>query len=87
MDQRIFNVDLSTEAVSAYLLCCGLADEGKQITVKNLLHIWNSTESALSSSLEALEEKRIIQKWMTDLQGNAVYELMDVHQWACAQRR
>lgn len=81
MDQKIFQVDLSTEAVSAYLLCCGLADEGNAVSVKNLLSIWNSSKSALLSSLDALEGKRILQKKITDREENTVYELTDVHQW------
>jgi hypothetical protein len=81
MNQRIFHAGLSTEAVSAYLLCCGLADEGKTISVKNLLSIWNSTHESLIMSLEALEEKNIIQKMLTDGKGNTIYELMDVHAW------
>lgn len=81
MNQRIFQVGLSTEAVSAYLLCCSLADEGKIISLKNLLSIWNSTRTSLATSLEALEEKKIVQKMLTDLDGNAIYELTDVHAW------
>ncbi len=86
MNQRIFHVNLSTEAISAYLLCCGLADEGKTISIKNLISIWNSTKPGLISSLETLEDKKIIRKVITDLEENAVYELTDVHAWACGKR-
>ena len=84
MNQRIFQFDLFTETVSAYLLCCGLVDEGKTISVSNLLSIWNSTHASLIASLAALEEKNIVQKMHSDLEGST-YELMDVHEWDCGK--
>jgi hypothetical protein len=51
MNQQIFKLNLSTESVSAYLLCCGLADDGKSISTKNLMEIWNGTPSALQQSM------------------------------------
>jgi hypothetical protein len=82
MNQKIFQIDLSTESISAYLLCCGLADEGRTVSTKNLMEIWNSSKEALLKSLEDLEGKRIVQKKLTDLEESAVYELTDVHTWA-----
>jgi len=82
MNQKIFQINLPTESISTYLLCCGLADEGTTISTKNLIEVWNSSKEALLKSLEDLVEKRIIQKTLTDLEENAVYELMDVHAWS-----
>ena len=82
MNQKIFQTDLSTESISAYLLCCGLADAGRTVSTKNLMEIWNSSKEALLKSLEDLERKRIVQKTLSDLEENAVYELTDVHTWA-----
>ena len=82
MNQKIFQINLSTESISAYLLCCGLADGGKTISTKNLIGIWTGSKETLLKSLEDLEGKRIVQKTLTDLEENAVYELTDVHNWA-----
>ena len=82
MNQKIFQINLSTESISTYLLCCGLADAGTTISTKNLIEIWNSSKETLPKSLEDLVEKRIIRKTLTDLEENAVYELTDVHAWA-----
>lgn len=37
--------------------------------------------------IEALEEKKIVQKMLTDLRGNTIYELSDVHAWDCGKYR
>jgi len=82
MNQEIFQMGLSTESISAYLLCCGLTDGGDTISTKNLVEIWNSSKETLLKSLGDLEEKRILRKALADLEGNAVYELTDVHTWS-----
>ncbi len=81
MHQHIFKLGLSTESVSAYLLCCGLADEGKIISLKNLMEIWTNTPSSLKQSIQDLQEKRIIRLIVTDREENAVYQLTDIHEW------
>ena len=81
MNQQIFKLDLSTESVSAYLLCCGLADEGKSISTKNLMEIWNDTPSALQQSLRELQDKKILRIIVSDGEKSAVYQLTDVHEW------
>ena len=81
MNQKIFEMDLSTEAVSAYLLCCSLADTGKTISTKHLFEIWNSTKAALVKSLDDLAKKNVLKKSISDLEEYAVYQLNDVHFW------
>jgi len=39
MSQKIFNIGLSVETVSVYLLCCSLADADTVISTKSLLEI------------------------------------------------
>ena len=82
MNQQIFKLNLSTESVSAYLLCCGLADEGKSISTKNLMEIWNDTPLALQQSLRELQNKKILRIIVSDGEESAVYQLTDVHEWA-----
>jgi len=81
MDQKIFNIGLSVEIVSLYLLCCGLADAGSAISKKNILEIWNSSEEELRDSLQKLEEKNILLKILSDGKENDIYKLVDVKQW------
>ncbi len=81
MHQQIFKLDLSTESVSAYLLCCGLADEGKSISTKNLMEIWTRTLSSLKQSIGDLQERKILRMIVSDGEENTVYQLTDVHEW------
>ena len=81
MDQKIFNLGLSVEIVSLYLLCCGLADAGSTISKKNILGIWNSGEEELRDCLHTLEEKNILLRILSDGKEHDVYKLIDVEQW------
>jgi hypothetical protein len=81
MHQQIFKLGLSTESISAYLLCCGLADEGKSISTKNLMEIWTSGLSSLKQSIRDLQERKILRMIVSDGEENTGYQLTDVHEW------
>ena len=81
MHQKIFKLGLSTESVSLYLLCCGLADEGRSISTKNLMEIWTGTSLSLKQSIRNLQERKILRMILSDGEENAVYQLTDVHEW------
>ena len=81
MNQEIFKMALSTEAVSAYLLCCSLEDAGKTISTKHLYEIWNSSKTALMESLNDLEKRNILKRLVSDLEEYTVYQLTDVQVW------
>ena len=81
MDQKIFNIGLTMEAVSLYLLCCGLADAGSTISKKNILEIWNTGEEELKNCLHTLEEKNILFRILSDGEDNDVYKLENVEKW------
>lgn len=81
MNQDIFKLGLPTETVSAYLLCCGLVDEGKTVSLDTLMRVWNGTKEALDRSLEILEERRIIRNIASDPKTPPLYRLTDVHGW------
>ncbi len=81
MSRKIFNMSLSVETVSVYLLCCGLADSDKVISTKNLLEIWNSTREALFEGLSNLEKKNIILRIISDQERNNIYKLTDDKSW------
>ena len=81
MSQKIFDMGLSVEAVSIYLLCCSLADSDTVISTKNLFGVWNSTKEALLQGLANLEEKHILIKIISDCEENDVYKMADVKDW------
>ena len=81
MSQRIFNMGLPKETISAYLLCCGLTDAQTPITVPVLLEVWNADEDLLHRSLQELTEKKIIKAIMSDGLTPVVYQLEDVTFW------
>ena len=81
MSQKIFDMGLSVETVSVYLLCCGLADSETVISTKNLLGVWNSTEEVLIEGLANLEEKHILIKIISDHEDKNIYKMADVKDW------
>jgi hypothetical protein len=81
MNQKIFQMGLSTETVSLYLLCCGLADSGATISTKNLLEVWNASPEAMNASFHELEDRGIVLKIISDGKANHIYKLTDEHDW------
>lgn len=81
MNQKIFNLGLSVETVSVYLICCSLSDNGTAISTKNLSSMWNGTESSLIEGLKDLEERNILRRIIFDREENIVYQLSDVKNW------
>jgi hypothetical protein len=60
MDRKIFRLNLSVEATSAYILICNLADSGTPITIESAGTFWNDEPEALVDALEELIRHRII---------------------------
>jgi hypothetical protein len=60
MDQKIFSLDLSVEATSAYILICTLAESGTPVTIESAGSFWNDTPEALARALKELNRHRII---------------------------
>ncbi len=81
INQKIFTLDLCVETVSAYLLCCGIADAGSSITTKNLLGMWNSTRESLDKGLQDLESRNIICRIISDREEYNIYRLTDADSW------
>ncbi|MFC1516514.1 hypothetical protein ACFL7E_07105 [Thermodesulfobacteriota bacterium] len=81
MNQKIFDLGLSVETVSAYLLCCSLFDNDTVLSTNNLLGIWNSTEAALHEGLDDLLKRNILRRIISESEGNNVYTLTDVTDW------
>jgi len=81
MNQEIFNLDLSVETVSVYLICCNLSDHNTAISTKNLSSMWNGTEALLIEGLKNLEERNILRKIISDGEEKNIYQLSDVKDW------
>ena len=81
MNQLIFRIGLSVETISLYLLCCGLADAGREITDRNLQEIWNDTPQALTEGLRLLERKNILRRLAADPQDHRTYQLTGIEHW------
>ena len=81
MNQKIFQMGLSTETVSLYLLCCGLADAGSVLSRKNFLEIWNGTPEAMDECLLELEERNIISKIISDGKNQHIYQINMADHW------
>lgn len=81
MNQKIFNLGLSVETVSVYLICCSLSDNDTSISTKNIASMWNGTEALLLESLKKLEERGILCRIISGGEENNVYKLSDVKNW------
>jgi hypothetical protein len=81
MSQMIFNMGLSVETISVYLLCCSFYDSGTTISTKKLSDVWNSTKDVLCQGLEELEKRNIIRQVISDQKETAVYRLIDAKDW------
>ena len=60
MDRKIFSLNLSVEATSAYILMCTLAESGAPITIESAGTFWNDTQEALLNALAELDRHGII---------------------------
>jgi len=82
MNQKIFKMGFSVETISAYLLCCGIADNGEAVSSKRIAERWNGTRESLIKGIEELEEKNIIRKIISsDQDKNIIYQLSDEKNW------
>lgn len=84
MSQKIFSLNLSTETISVYLMCCGLTDAGSPLSTANMLEIWNDSEAKLREGLSALEALKIVRKIISDQDSRDIYVLTNTADWADA---
>lgn len=82
MSQKIFNLNLSTETISVYLMLCGLTDTGSPLSIDNMLEIWNGSETSLREGLSALEKLNIVKKIISDQDRRDIYILTRTAAWA-----
>jgi hypothetical protein len=79
--QKIFDLGLSVEIVSLYLLCCGICDEGRRLSTKEIKPLWNASEEALENALTNLEKRNILRRILADDDGHRIYGIMGPEKW------
>jgi hypothetical protein len=60
MDQRIFDLKLSVEATSLYLLLVALSDAGTPLNQENAARFWNSPLEQLGLAFTELVAQRVL---------------------------
>ena len=60
MDRAIFDLQLSMEATSAYIVICSLLDEGLFPTLSLVRARWNGNEQSLRNALHELMQHNVV---------------------------
>ncbi len=60
MDRAIFDLEISVEATSLYILLCALMDDGVGPTLENAALRWTGTEETLAQAARELIERCVI---------------------------
>ncbi len=84
MRQRIFDIQLSVETTSLFLLFEGLSVDKSNVSTQEVFNVWNSTEALFKKGLEELEERNIIVRVLADSEHNGYYRLVNNNRWQCA---
>lgn len=59
MEQRIFEMGLTVQATSLYLLLVSLAQAGAPLTRANVLNFWNAPETDIDQAFAELVMRRV----------------------------
>ncbi len=62
MEREIFNLQLSVEATSAYILMCSLQEKGKILTDDTIEPYWQGTTEQFDSALKELKKHGVIEE-------------------------
>ena len=81
MSRKIFELGLPVETVSAYLLCCALAQEGQPAGRQNLLAVWNAAPAALDEALSELQARNILARQETGTIDGPEYRPQPATAW------
>jgi hypothetical protein len=60
MDRAIFDLRISVEATSAYILICSLMDEGHFPSLTQMRSLWNGNDDSLQAALGELMERQVL---------------------------
>jgi hypothetical protein len=61
MDRAIFDLKVSIEATSAYILICSLMDEGHPPALVTIRSLWNGNEGSLQAAINELMARQVLQ--------------------------
>ncbi|MBF0529995.1 MAG: hypothetical protein HQK55_12155 [Deltaproteobacteria bacterium] len=61
MDRQIFNLNLSVEATSAYIVVTSIVDENRPPTLEAILGRWTIAPEALNRSIIELLDRGVVQ--------------------------
>lgn len=61
MDTQIFNLGLSLEANSAYIVVCSLMEDGLRAGLETVTARWNGTPETLAAALRELAAWRVVE--------------------------
>jgi hypothetical protein len=62
MEQKIFEIGLSTEGTSLYLMLVALSDQGTPLLKENMAPMWNTDQAKLDDALAELRERGVLGK-------------------------
>ncbi|MFH1138771.1 MAG: hypothetical protein V1816_22060 [Pseudomonadota bacterium] len=72
MDRQIFNMKLSVEATSAYIIVTSLTGDNLRPSLDFIAARWTTTPEALAAALNELVERRILEPGVGS-QGEPLY--------------
>ena len=72
MDRQIFNMNLSVEATSAYIIVASLTGDNVRPSHEYIKARWTSTPESLETALHELIGRRILEP-QTDPKGESIY--------------
>ena len=72
MDRRIFDLDLSVEATSAYIVVTSLLEQNQRPSLEAIRTRWTKSDSELNQVLNGLVDRRIL-RLATGSDGRNLY--------------
>ena len=76
MEQRIFEMGLTVQATSLYLLLVSLAQAGAPLTRANVLSFWNAPEPDIDQAFAELVVRRI-----TGTEAGGAWRVRPIEEW------
>jgi hypothetical protein len=80
MDRNIFNLDLSTEVTSAYIVVTSLMEQNVRPTLEEIRGRWTASDDELDAALRELIHRRIL-KVLTEQKDTPVYYPNPANLW------
>ncbi len=62
MEREIFNLELSVEATSAYIMLCSLQEKGKILTDDAITPYWQGSPEQFETAIDELKKRGVIEE-------------------------